>query len=212
MKFRGLLFHAIAQLNQAGGQRGILPTIQDLWRTEGIRRGFFKGMLYPIISNGAINSIFFGVYGSLLPRLQVVKTFWDWCDNFVAERWQGWCWLPQRLFGRHCWRRSPAWSCLPCRACQGLSLNLESNDPPTLLNIWKAVHMGDRKLHFVWHFSNGWNEDWANFFLIYDPCFLGEAADPDNWVSVQWSLALSHLSCEGWRLAWSISRHWTSFL
>ena len=70
---QGLLFHAIAQLNQAGGQRGILPTIHDLWRTEGIRRGFFKGMLYPIISNGAINSIFFGVYGSLLPRLQVVN-------------------------------------------------------------------------------------------------------------------------------------------
>ena len=68
-----LLSHAIAQLNQAGGQRGILPTIQDLWRTEGIRRGFFKGMLYPIISNGAINSIFFGVYGSLLPRLQVAN-------------------------------------------------------------------------------------------------------------------------------------------
>ena len=30
---------------------------------------YCTGMLYPIVSNGAINSIFFGVYGSLLPRL-----------------------------------------------------------------------------------------------------------------------------------------------
>ena len=57
---------------QAGGGRGILATIHNLWRTEGVRRGFFKGMLYPIVSNGAINSIFFGVYGSLLPKLQVL--------------------------------------------------------------------------------------------------------------------------------------------
>jgi len=57
-------------VQQAGGGRGILATIHNLWRTEGVRRGFFKGMLYPIVSNGAINSIFFGVYGSLLPKLQ----------------------------------------------------------------------------------------------------------------------------------------------
>ena len=105
---------------QAGGQRGILPTIKDLWRSEGIRRGFFKGMLYPIISNGAINSIFFGVYGSLLPRLQVVEKLQDWCKkNLVADRSEGWCWLPQRLFGWHCWRCCPAWSRLPRRTCQG---------------------------------------------------------------------------------------------
>ena len=204
MTFKGLLFHAIAQLNQAGGQRGILPTIQDLWRTEGIRRGFFKGMLYPIISNGAINSIFFGVYGSLLPRLQVVKKFQNWFDNFVAEMWQGWCWLSQRFFGRHCWRRCPAWSCLPCRACQGLSLNLESNDLPTLTNIWKVGDLGDKSYKFLSTFPMA---KWTISELA-----PGEAADPDNWVSVQRSLALSNLSCEEWRTAWSISRHWTSFL
>ena len=86
---QGLLFHAISQQNQAGGQRGILPTVRDLWRTEGIRKGFFKGMLYPIISNGAINSIFFGVYGSLLPRLQVGKKFQYLTKNSVSDRCQG---------------------------------------------------------------------------------------------------------------------------
>ena len=65
--------YAIVQHAQAGGGRGILATIHNLWRTEGVRRGFFKGMLYPIVSNGAINSIFFGVYGSLLPKLQVLQ-------------------------------------------------------------------------------------------------------------------------------------------
>jgi len=72
-------------VQQAGGQRGILPTVRDLWRTEGIRRGFFKGMLYPIVSNGAINSIFFGVYGSLLPRLQTgSKESVDYLSVFLA--------------------------------------------------------------------------------------------------------------------------------
>jgi hypothetical protein len=39
-------------------------------RLEG-RQGFFKGMLYPILSSGAINSIFFGFYGATLNQLPV---------------------------------------------------------------------------------------------------------------------------------------------
>lgn len=58
----------VKTLQQASGNKRILETIRTLWRTEGTR-GFFKGMLYPILSNGAINSIFFGVYGSVLPAL-----------------------------------------------------------------------------------------------------------------------------------------------
>ena len=59
---------------QAGHRQRLLDTVSNLWRTEG-SRGFFKGMLYPILSNGAINSIFFGVYGALLPRLTQVPDF-----------------------------------------------------------------------------------------------------------------------------------------
>ena len=59
---------------QAGNRRKLLDTVRNLWRTEG-SRGFFKGMLYPILSNGAINSIFFGVYGALLPRLTQVLDY-----------------------------------------------------------------------------------------------------------------------------------------
>jgi hypothetical protein len=33
--------------------------------------GFFKGMLYPILSSGAINSLFFGFYGATLNQLPV---------------------------------------------------------------------------------------------------------------------------------------------
>jgi hypothetical protein len=60
-------------LPQAGaGRRSLLLTARTLYTTEGVRRGFFKGMLYPVVSNGAINSIFFGIYGALLPRIQVI--------------------------------------------------------------------------------------------------------------------------------------------
>ena len=34
-------------------------------------RGFFKGMLYPVITAGAINSVFFGVYGVCMDKMKV---------------------------------------------------------------------------------------------------------------------------------------------
>ena len=39
-------------------------------RREGTQ-GFFKGMLYPLLSSGAINSLFFGFYGATLNQLPV---------------------------------------------------------------------------------------------------------------------------------------------
>ena len=45
--------------------------IYVLFRTEGMR-GFFKGMFYPVITAGAVNSLFFGVYGVTLNQYKVL--------------------------------------------------------------------------------------------------------------------------------------------
>ena len=49
---------------------GLDEVVRDTARKEGTR-GFFKGMMYPLLTAGAINSIFFGVYGVTLAQLEV---------------------------------------------------------------------------------------------------------------------------------------------
>ena len=58
-------------------------------------RGFFKGMWYPILSAGAMNSMFFGVYGTTLKLIeksdalsnsgQYTKTFVAGCAGGAAQ-------------------------------------------------------------------------------------------------------------------------------
>ncbi|KAK2707674.1 solute carrier family 25 member 45-like [Artemia franciscana] len=50
---------------QALGERSSWQCLVKTFKYEGVR-GFFKGMTFPIISNGVFNSIFFGVYASTL--------------------------------------------------------------------------------------------------------------------------------------------------
>ena len=58
---------------QALARAGMLEVVRDTARKEGAR-GFFKGMMYPLLTAGAINSIFFGVYGVTLAQLEVGDT------------------------------------------------------------------------------------------------------------------------------------------
>ena len=57
-------------LQQAGSTSSIMRVMFDTAKQEGAR-GFFKGMLYPVITAGAINSVFFGVYGVTMAKIQV---------------------------------------------------------------------------------------------------------------------------------------------
>ena len=60
-------------LQQAGYTSSITRVIFDTTREDGFR-GFLKGMFYPALAAGAINSIFFGIYGVTLPKLEVMST------------------------------------------------------------------------------------------------------------------------------------------
>ena len=44
--------------------------VASIHRTEGVA-GYFKGMLYPVLTAGAINSVFFGVYGVCMAKIKV---------------------------------------------------------------------------------------------------------------------------------------------
>lgn len=56
-------------LQQAGGSSSITRVIFDTYKQEGVR-GFLKGMFYPVMTAGAINSVFFGIYGVTMARIQ----------------------------------------------------------------------------------------------------------------------------------------------
>jgi len=56
-------------LQQAGSKSSMMKVMLNTGRQEGVR-GFFKGMLYPVITAGAINSVFFGVYGVTMAKIQ----------------------------------------------------------------------------------------------------------------------------------------------
>lgn len=43
--------------------------VKETYRYEGVR-GFFKGMLFPLLTTGPASSVFFGVYGNSLHWLQ----------------------------------------------------------------------------------------------------------------------------------------------
>ncbi|XP_022904505.2 solute carrier family 25 member 45-like isoform X2 [Onthophagus taurus] len=45
------------------------PSVSRTYKHEGVR-GFFKGMLFPLLTTGPINSIFFGFYGNTLHILE----------------------------------------------------------------------------------------------------------------------------------------------
>ena len=45
--------------------------VASIHRTEGVA-GYFKGMLYPVLTAGAINSVFFGVYGVCMAKIKVI--------------------------------------------------------------------------------------------------------------------------------------------
>ena len=49
----------------------ILQVVASIHRTEGVA-GYFKGMLYPVLTAGAINSVFFGVYGVCMAKIKVL--------------------------------------------------------------------------------------------------------------------------------------------
>lgn len=48
---------------------GVLKTTIHTYKREGIH-GFYKGMLFPLVSTGPLNALFFGVYGTCLRYLR----------------------------------------------------------------------------------------------------------------------------------------------
>ena len=55
-------------IQQAGVRSSMLEVMKHLMLTEGLR-GYFKGLLYPVLTAGSINSIFFSVYGWSMSHL-----------------------------------------------------------------------------------------------------------------------------------------------
>ena len=55
-------------IQQAGARSTMVQVMKQIMVTEGIR-GYFKGMLYPVLTAGAINSVFFWVYGKVMSGL-----------------------------------------------------------------------------------------------------------------------------------------------
>ena len=58
-------------IQQAGHKATMRGVIRNIFHTEGLA-GYFKGMLYPVLTAGAINSVFFGVYGVCMAKLKVL--------------------------------------------------------------------------------------------------------------------------------------------
>ena len=58
-------------LQQAGGRSSMVHVMRQIMLTDGVR-GYFKGMLYPVLTAGAINSVFFGVYGVCMAKIKVL--------------------------------------------------------------------------------------------------------------------------------------------
>ena len=58
----------IKVIQQAGVRSSMLEVMKHLMVTEGVR-GYFKGLLYPVLTAGSINSIFFSVYGWSMSHL-----------------------------------------------------------------------------------------------------------------------------------------------
>ena len=58
----------IKVIQQAGVRSSMLEVMKHLMVTEGVR-GYFKGLLYPVLTAGSINSIFFSVYGWSMSQL-----------------------------------------------------------------------------------------------------------------------------------------------
>jgi len=56
-------------VQQAGSRASMLQVVASIHRTEGVA-GYFKGMLYPVLTAGAINSVFFGVYGVCMAKIK----------------------------------------------------------------------------------------------------------------------------------------------
>ncbi|XP_046575736.1 solute carrier family 25 member 45-like isoform X1 [Haliotis rubra] len=56
-------------------------------QTQGLTRGFFRGMSWPLLSYGVINSVFFGIYGNTLQLMQHRRSERDrasYLDIYVA--------------------------------------------------------------------------------------------------------------------------------
>ena len=51
-----------------------IKVMRQLIRKEGLA-GFYKGMLFPLVSAGMLNSVFFGVYGKTLRALQISRGY-----------------------------------------------------------------------------------------------------------------------------------------
>lgn len=47
-------------------------------------RGFYKGMGFPLLATGTLNSLFFGAYGSCLRKLSEGKDTHSYSDVFTA--------------------------------------------------------------------------------------------------------------------------------
>ncbi|CAL4071605.1 unnamed protein product, partial [Meganyctiphanes norvegica] len=68
---------------QTMGKISAISGFKTTYKFEGIR-GFYKGMGFPLISTGALNSLFFGVYGNSLRYLSKEKEKPSFSDIFVA--------------------------------------------------------------------------------------------------------------------------------
>jgi len=90
----GQPFDTLKVRQQSFVESNIFRVTLNTIRHEG-PRGFFKGMWYPILSAGAMNSMFFGVYGTTLKLIeksdalsnsnQYTKTFVAGCAGGAAQ-------------------------------------------------------------------------------------------------------------------------------
>ncbi|CAG7824033.1 unnamed protein product [Allacma fusca] len=53
---------------------GMAKCIKNIVTTDGYK-GYFRGLSFPLLASGALNSIFFGVYGSTLNRIVELKEY-----------------------------------------------------------------------------------------------------------------------------------------
>ncbi|XP_071080406.1 solute carrier family 25 member 45-like [Haliotis cracherodii] len=66
--------------------RGTMDALKHI-QSQGLARGFFRGMSWPLLSYGVINSVFFGVYGNTLQFMQRMRNELDrasYADIYVA--------------------------------------------------------------------------------------------------------------------------------
>ncbi|XP_054264738.1 solute carrier family 25 member 45 isoform X1 [Macrosteles quadrilineatus] len=68
-----------------------MKIVSTIYKHEGVK-GYYKGMMFPLLSAGALNSIFFGVYGNTLRELQSLRGVEQTMSWFQERPYPQWYW------------------------------------------------------------------------------------------------------------------------